>query len=178
MNQKQKNDQRSPNCECGGELEIIGAFPTSHVEHCTECHACRLEVQTEEIKASIPLALFFHTRIDAKNESSLDQIMRAPQELFHSLILDVWPNDLIGTLYGIESERHLGTLQYLVRSGVTAVELDRVMGDGEAITALANALPHNPYGKGVEFKTPFDGLIINANRRQSISQGPSLDFDD
>ena len=57
--------------------------------------------------------------------------------------------------YGIDSKRHLGALQHAVRAGVTAYDLDRVMGDGPAITRLVRSVPYHPYAD-VEFQTAYD----------------------
>jgi hypothetical protein len=48
-------------------------------------------------------------------------------------------------------------LQHAVRCGCTAYELDRVMGDGPAITNLVRLFPRQPYGP-VEFRTVWDNL--------------------
>ncbi len=71
---------------------------------------------------------------------------------------DVWPSPATIVDFGIDTARHLGALQNAVRFGFTAYELDRVMGDGSAITKLVNATPKQPYGF-VEFRTVYDGLL-------------------
>jgi hypothetical protein len=78
------------------------------------------------------------------------------ENVFLSLILDVWPNMAGIVDFGLQSDRHYGALQYAVRNdGVTREELDRVVGDGEAITTLIR--PGNPYW-GVTFQTAWDDL--------------------
>jgi hypothetical protein len=73
------------------------------------------------------------------------------ENVFWSLILDVWPNPAGIQDFGLRSNHHYAALQYAVRDdGVTREELDRALGDGEAITALIR--PGNPY-RGVTFQT-------------------------
>lgn len=43
-----------------------------------------------------------------------------------------------------------------MHAGCTAYDLDRVMGDGPAITQLIRAVPDQPY-PFVEFRTIYDG---------------------
>lgn len=167
-------NQKNRRCDCGGTLESIGVCKTSKIDHCVECHDCTLEVATEFMRVSVPLALYFKARVDVKNETSFNQVMSAPKQLFHNLVMDTMPDELIGMLFGIESEKHLGTLQQLLRAGITEVELDRVMGDGHAITALAKALPHNPYGD-VEFRTPFDEFRHQMKPAQGLELRDSLE---
>lgn len=83
------------------------------------------------------------------------------ENVFWSLILDVWPSPAGIQDFGLESSRHYAALQYAVRDdGVTREELDLALGDGKAITALIR--PRNPY-RGVRFETAWDGLgqVIN-----------------
>jgi hypothetical protein len=48
-------------------------------------------------------------------------------------------------LFGIRTEEHVTALLYAVRYGVTAYDLDRVMGDGSAIGRLVRAIPYQPF---------------------------------
>ncbi len=78
--------------------------------------------------------------------------------LYEDLLLDRWPNSAAILDYGIDSSSHLGALQYAVRGGVTPYELDRVIGDGPAITELVRTPSAQPYGF-VEFRTVWDGAF-------------------
>lgn len=77
------------------------------------------------------------------------------ERLANCLDLDVWPSPAIVLDFGIASRSHLGALRHAVRGGVTPYELDRVMGDGPAITRLVRAVPGQPYDEAV-FHTVYD----------------------
>ena len=61
--------------------------------------------------------------------------------------------------FGIEERAHLRALKHAVQSGITAYDLDRVMGDGPAITALTQGIPGQPE-PNIEFRTAYDGLMF------------------
>jgi hypothetical protein len=93
---------------------------------------------------------------DSQSKKPRAAIRPVTENVFWSLILDVWPNPAGIQDFGLRSDRHYAALQYAVQSdGVTPEELDRALGDGEAITALIR--PGNPYC-GVTFQTAWDGL--------------------
>ena len=93
---------------------------------------------------------------DSQSKKPHAAVRPVTENVFWSLILDVWPNPAGIQDFGLESDRHYAALQYAVRDdGVTREELDRALGDGEAITALIR--PGNPY-RGVRFQTAWDGL--------------------
>jgi len=81
--------------------------------------------------------------------------MGMAERLANCLDLDVWPSPAIVLDFGIASHRHFGALQHAVRNGITAYELDRVVGDGAALTRLIQAVPGQPYGE-VVFQTVYD----------------------
>jgi hypothetical protein len=75
--------------------------------------------------------------------------------LHEDLLRDSWPSPATVVDFGIASERHLGALRYAARAGVTAYDLDRVMGNGPAITRLVRSVPGQPLND-VEFHTAYD----------------------
>lgn len=80
------------------------------------------------------------------------------ENLYESLMMDVWPRAAAICDFGIASDAHYRALHAIVRAGtVTRDELDRVLGDGPAITALVNASPSNPV-PGIVFKTAYDDM--------------------
>jgi len=121
MNREQSPKSRS--CKCGGDIETIGACRTSEISHCKKCHECILEVWAEELRISTPLSLFFHARLDNKTGPSNEQVLSTSRKLFSTLVMDRMPDELTRAMYGIESPRHLGTLQQLTRAGVTATAM-------------------------------------------------------
>jgi hypothetical protein len=71
---------------------------------------------------------------DRQSKKTRAAVRPVTENIFWSLILDVWPNPAGVEDFGLRSDRHYAALQYAVRNdGVTAEELDRVLGDGDAI---------------------------------------------
>lgn len=168
--------EKSRRCECGGSLEVIGACPTSHVDHCSKCNECTLDIHTGDFSARVPLALFFKTRLELRNGHPVDNVMQAATKLHEALMQNQQPIELIGMLYGVKDPEHFEALQALALAGLTEVEFDRLMGDGVALSKLTTSLPNSPYSQ-VQFETPFDEFGRNNDRRQDRDQSPNLDFD-
>lgn len=175
MNQQPKDQQKA--CDCVDSIEKLGKCDTSCVEHCTECHKCQLVVTTEFIRTKIDLAHFYDGRVKPTEvKPLLDTVIhRLATEMMKALVLDMFPDKFGEILYNADSPEKLGTLQAMVRAGITAVELDRVMGDGKALTALAEALPHQPYGPQT-FRTEFDVEKERLDRiQQRRAQTPDIE---
>lgn len=168
--------EKSRRCECGGPLEVIGACPTSHVDHCSNCNECTLDIHTDDFSARAPLALFFKTRLELKNGHPINDVMHAPKKLFEALMQNQQPVELIGMLYGIKDPEHFEALQALALSGLTEVEFDRLMGDGVALSKLTTSLPNSTYSQ-LKFETPFDEFGRYNDHRQDRDQSPNLDLD-
>ena len=73
--------------------------------------------------------------------------------LCETLLNDEWPDADAVTDFGLETYEHLAALKYAVRNGCTTYELDRVQGDGRAITQLVSSIPKQPYN--VVYHTPY-----------------------
>ncbi|MCR9296503.1 MAG: hypothetical protein NXI32_27650 [bacterium] len=60
--------------------------------------------------------------------------------------------------FGIETNKHYVALQNATSNGVTAYDLDRVLGDGPAITWLVSGAirENHPH---IQFRTAYDGLV-------------------
>src|SRR4051794_15748332 len=81
------------------------------------------------------------------------------QELYHYLLLDIWPGVATMADFGIKTQAHYGALQYAVQHhDVSPERLDDAMGNGPALTALVR--PDNPY-YGVRFQTPWDDIMVS-----------------
>jgi hypothetical protein len=102
----------------------------------------------------IPLVNFSIKRGPHPDQRPLDDLAMA-EHLVECLFLDVWPSNATVFDFGIESSRHLGALQQAVYVGATAYDLDRVMGNGWAITELVRAACCHPY-RDVVFRTVYD----------------------
>jgi hypothetical protein len=99
---------------------------------------------------------FHFKRGDGLHQRPLDDVSMATR-LVECLVEDRWPSPATIVDFGIDTNRHLGALRHAVHQGCCIYDLDRVMGDGPAITQLVQAFPYQPYGP-VEFRTAYDGL--------------------
>ena len=142
-------------CECGGSFRLIDQNSGSLTVKCAKCMHCSLLITRPEHRQAILLADFHLKRGDDGFRAINDLAMA--KRLVWFLRTDEWPTSAIVVDFGITSSRHFGALQYAVRCGVTAYELDRVMGDGPAITQLVRSIPHQPFGP-VVFETAWDDL--------------------
>jgi hypothetical protein len=125
------------------------------------CRLCSLVICHSAFQARIPLRDFHLKRGDLDNQRPLADLTMA-SNLVECLGRDEWPSQ--GTIldFGIETDRHLGALQYAVLGGVTAYDLDCVMGHGPAITQLTRAVTIQPY-RDVEFSTAYDPMYADSD---------------
>jgi hypothetical protein len=75
---------------------------------------------------------------------------------YECLMMDVWPRPAAIVDFGLDSPAHYAALQYAVRHGVTAEQLDAALGSGKAITALCDAVDGQPYH--LDFETSYDKM--------------------
>jgi len=126
---------------------------------CDECNRCLLVVAAPSFGLTIVLANFHRLRGFGTGQRPLDDRAMAVR-LVDCLMLDQWPSPATIIDWGIDSAHHLGALQHAVVVGITAYDLDRVLGDGPAITALTRGVPWQPY-RDVVFTTAYDALFVN-----------------
>jgi hypothetical protein len=150
---KQENN---PFCLCGGRLTEFDRCGESSTARCDSCHACSLIIQGSGLSACIPLRDFHRKRGDGNSQRPFHDLGMA-ERLVACLRADEWPSQATVLDFGIRDERHLGALQHAVRSGITAYDLDRVIGDGRAITCLVYAVPGQPFAD-IQFQTAYDGV--------------------
>ena len=143
-------------CECGCELEVIDSFESSSTTRCQTCGLYSLFIRHPRFQQLILLTDFHLKRGHGPNQRPLTNLSMATQ-LVECLVRDAWPSYATVVDFGIDRSSHLGALQFAVRNGVTAYDLDRVMGDGPAITQLVRSIPGQPYG-AIKFKTAYQGL--------------------
>ena len=143
-------------CECGGAFSILDSYESSETVQCKSCQRCQLLIRRAQFELTIPLADFHLKRGNVEWQRPIEDLSMATQ-LHDCLTQDMWPNSATIVDFGIESRSHLGALQHAVRSGCTAYDLDRVMGDGAAITQLACGIPGQPYVH-IVFKTVYDNV--------------------
>lgn len=83
-----------------------------------------------------------------------------------SILLDAWPGHAAVVDFGLDSQQHYEALYYPVRSGeITPEQLEKALGDGPALTRLANDAPSNPH-RGIVFRTSWDVLLIRPTTAQ------------
>lgn len=142
--------------DCGETLRELDRAGHSATYTCLRCRECYLCIDQPEFASLIWLRRFHRRRGEGPTQRPLTDLRMATQ-LVECLHFDCWPSSATVVDYGIDSSRHLGALQFAVQSGVTAYELDRVMGDGAAITRLVRDVPGQPDHQ-VEFRTAYDLL--------------------
>ena len=146
----------SATCDCGEEIDVLDSAGYSATMCCPHCCRDVLCIRHPDFRATIPLRDFSRKRGAGPQQRPLADLSMA-EALVDSLMLDEWPSPAAVVDFGIDSTEHLGALQYAVRAGVTAYDLDRVMGDGAAITRLVRSVPDQPYHE-TTFVTAYDGL--------------------
>lgn len=143
-------------CWCGEEVVVLDASGHSKTLGCLHCRHGVLVINHPDFRVTIVLEDFCRKRGDAQRQRPLNDLQLA-DSLVDSLVLDQWPSAAVLVDFGIDSPDHLGALQHAVNVGVTAYDLDRVLGSGRAITCLARSLPGQPY-PDIKFVTAYDGL--------------------
>lgn len=145
-----------PHCSQRIEPEVLDRSGHSRTERCLECQACWLTFEHPAISMQIALRDFHLKRGVGFTRRPLSDLGMATR-LVASLHDGHWPSPATVVDFGIDSRKHLGALGYAVRYGVTAYELDRVMGDGRAITKLVGNMPYQPF-KDIRFRTVYDDV--------------------
>ncbi len=151
------NEKNNEGCRCGAPVRIIDMYGSGATVFCDRCERYSLALQTEAGRQVIYLSDFHVKRGNQPGQRSLHDLKIA-RSLFDCLLRDVWPPAATIMDFGIDTDRHLGALQQLVRWGFTSYDLDRVLGDGAAITQLVQCMPEQLYGE-VVFRTRYDGLV-------------------
>ena len=141
-------------CPCGRALELVDASRYSRTTACPACRRCMLIVAHPDFELSISLADFHLRRGDFPGRRPLTDLAVATR-LVDCLARDEWLSPAASVDFGVDTPEHHGALRHAVRAGIGAYELDRVLGDGPAITQLVRGIPGQPF-KCVEFRTAYD----------------------
>lgn len=140
---------------CGGEkVERIDSFAGSRTIRCTQCERCALILSVLHLCSVIPLVDFHFKRGTGLHQRRLDDLTMA-QTLVDCLTDNCWPSLATVIDYGIDSSDHFKALQSAYQGGCNVYDLDRVMGDGRAITQLVHAVPGLSF-IGIRFRTMYD----------------------
>ena len=80
------------------------------------------------------------------------------RNLIEAIWADEWPRNGAIVDFGLKSQAHYEALYYGVRDGqITPEQLDRALGRGEELTALARSARSNPH-REILFRTDWDDL--------------------
>jgi hypothetical protein len=141
-------------------VRIIDIYGTSATLFCTKCEHFTLGFGLGDVRHGIFLSRFHVHRGDGPGLRPLHDL-EAAATLVQCLLDGVQPTTAATADFGIGSADHLGALRHAVRCGCTAYDLDRVIGDGRAITELVNGAPGQPFGC-VEYVTRHDEMSMDA----------------
>lgn len=158
------------NCpHCGENVEQVDSFADSQTVRCIQCGQCALIKSSPTIRMIIPLVDFHIKRGTGDLETPLDDLSVA-EELVECLSNDRWPSMDTADEFGIDSSSHLGALRSAYWGGCNVYDLDRVLGDGRAITQLIRAVPEQRY-PDVRFFTMYDGWRCCFGRTEWLEDG-------
>jgi len=167
--EKQPKEQRSgkenalaqTTCQfCDGHLAAIDAHRaqfSSRTVKCETCGECYLHVSRGGRSAEIHLCDFLSRRGDAPERRTLDDRAMA-EGVIRAMVSDEWPSAAACTDFGLDTPEHYAAMQRAVSQGLTSYELDRVLGDGRAITTLVDFASRDKRLAAVQFSTPYDEL--------------------
>jgi len=141
-------------CRSDEKVERVDSFAGSRTIRCKQCERCALIFSASHLCSVIQLEDFHLKRGTGLAQRSLDDLTMA-QTLVDCLTDDCWPTPATLVDYGIDSSDHLKALQSAYRGGCNVYDLDRVMGDGRAITQLIHAVPGQAI-VGIQFRTMYD----------------------
>ena len=123
---------------CTGQLERLDFSGTSRTMQCSECGRCELVIESHDAYCAIPLEEFHIIRGEGVGKRPLAETSLA-QHLVEYLVRGRWPRPAAIVDFGIESESHFNAMIEAVWYGCSVYELDRVLGEGNAITHLIRA---------------------------------------
>ncbi len=153
-----KTEKELVSCECEGETEDVDSFLESRTVRCVACRRATLVARHANYELVIPLRSFHRTRGSKSGQRRFDDWSMATN-LWRCLVDLKQPSPAAVVDFGIRSRAHFDALRHAVRQGISAYELDRVLGDGPAITQLVNGIPEQPE-LGIQFHTEYDDVAF------------------
>jgi hypothetical protein len=138
------------------DTQNSGEFESQTLK-CETCEECYLYVRRGTASALVHLRDFLEKRGDEPDQRSLADCKMA-QKLTTAMLSDEWPSAATCVDFGLNSQEHYAAMQRAVKEGLTSYELDRVLGDGKAITRLVAFACHEKDRCTIEFSTPYDAL--------------------
>ena len=153
---------------CKGRVKVLDSFADSRTVRCEACLQCALIKSSPLIRTVIPLRSFHLTRGVGSMLRPLHDMVLA-EELVECLKHDRWPSKATTVDFGIATPSHLGALQSAYWGGCNVYDLDRVLGDGKAITQLVQAVREQRY-RDVRFFTVYDGWALPSSRWNELEE--------
>jgi hypothetical protein len=93
------------------------------------------------------------------------------------MVRDEWPSRATCVDFGLNTQGHYAAMQDAVREGLTAYELDRVLGNGRAITTLVAFATHYHRPQAVQFSTSYDLMPSDSTiAHQTLKDKSRLNF--
>lgn len=146
---------------CGDVLNTVDAYLgddfRSHTLRCETCGECYLHVRHGQRTALIHLQDFLERRGGAPEKRPLYERKMA-RALVTAMLSDDWPSPATCADFGLDTDDRYRAMQKAVKAGLTAYELDRVLGDGQAITQLITFAHNDSRHCRIQFSTPYDDL--------------------
>lgn len=150
-------DKQQSTCRCGGSYDVIDSYRSSSTISCRECGHASLVITQPNVAMTIHLVDFHVKRGPKPDQRPIDDLKMA-KDLWLQLTFDTWPSPAACVDFGIQTAEHYLALRHVVLEGISAYELDRVMGDGRAITSLVRGILKQ-LCPGIIFRTPYDPLV-------------------
>jgi len=142
-------------CLCGAEIVKLDDSGHSTTLCCPRCRHGVLVINHPDFEVAVVLDDFCRKRGEGPAQRPLSDRQIA-ESLVDSLAMEQWPSAAVVLSFGIESPQHYDALLHALQVGVLTYDLDRVQGDGRAITCLVRSLPGQPY-PSIRFSTAYDG---------------------
>jgi hypothetical protein len=148
---------------CTDKLVVLdqssnGIFQSGTLQ-CETCEECFLHVRRGNAFALIHLPDFLQKRGDDFGKRPL-QDRGMSEHLVHAMVCDVWPSPATAVDFGLDTLDHYAAMQRAVKQGLTAYELDRVLGNGQAITQLVAFAAPDRQSRNIKFATAYDDLLM------------------
>ncbi len=135
---------------------------------CETCEECFLHVRHYSASAIIHLPFFLKRRGEAPEQRPLHDWTMA-ENVVMAMDFDKWPSAAACVDFGLSTPNHYAAMQQAMRKGLTSYELDRVLGNGKAITELVSFTQHGEHTPTIKFSTPYDEL---RNETTPAAQSP------
>ena len=140
-------------CDCGANFAMIDREGHSATWQCEKCRCCLFTSDDPNRSFTVWIPQFQLKRGSGVGQRPIDDHSMA-KSLIQRLDRYVAPTPAMEIEYGIDTYTHFVALRFAVQAGITAYDLDRVAGDGPAITCLVQSVPDQPFY--IKYETIWD----------------------